>query len=290
MRSTTFTFTSTDGEEVFVYRWAPEHAGHAVVQIAHGMGEHAARYERLAEALTGHGYAVYANDHRGHGRTAGEPSRHGSFGEGGWRGLVDDMAALTTIARDEHPGQPAVVLGHSMGSFALQHYLLEHSARIDGAALSGTSAVDVIAQGIDASQPADLTAFNAPFEPARTPYDWLSRDPDEVDKYIADEACGFGVDVAAMTGMLEGATDLGDVAKLTAIRPDLPIYLASGDADPLAAGGALIELVADRYRQAGIKDVTVKLYPGARHEIFNETNRDEVTDDLVGWLARVTRV
>ena len=287
MDETTFTFKSTDGEEVFVYRWAGDADPKAIVQIAHGMGEHAARYRRVAEALVGAGYVVYANDHRGHGRTSGA-DRQGDFGAAGWRGLIDDMVALTASARAEHPGLPLVLIGHSMGSFALQTYLLDHSADIDGAVLSGTSAIDVIAAGFDTSQPADLTAFNAPFEPARTEYDWLSRDEAEVDLYIADPACGFGADVGATGDMMAAGAELADVKRLGTIRADLPIYLFSGSADPLAGGGPLVELVADRYREAGVRDVTVQLYPEARHETLNETNRDEVTADLIAWLDRVT--
>ena len=288
MDETTFTIESSDGEQVFVYRWAGADDPKAVVQIAHGMGEHAARYRRLGEALVDAGYVVYANDHRGHGRTAGDPQRHGNLGTAGWGGLVDDMAALTARARAEHPGIPLVLIGHSMGSFALQHYLLDRSADIDAAVLSGTSAIDVLGGGIDTTQPADLTAFNAPFEPARTEFDWLSRDDAEVDAYIADPACGFGVDVAGMSEMLGGGGALSDPEQLAAIRDDLPLYLFSGDADPIAGGGELVQLVAERYRTAGVRDVTVTLYPGARHETLNETNRDEVTADLVAWLDRVT--
>ncbi len=288
MEETTSTLASPDGEQVFVYRWKGEAPPKAIVQLAHGMGEHAARYRRLGEALTGAGYVVYANDHRGHGRTAGSAERHGDFGTGGWKGLIDDMAAVAALARREHPGIPLVLMGHSMGSFALQAYLLDRSADIDAAVLSGTTAVDVISAAIDTSGPADLTAFNAPFEPARTEFDWLSRDPDEVDLYVADIACGFGVNPAGMQEMLGGAAELGDPDRLGRIRKDLPIYLFSGDADPIAGGGDLVKVVADRYRAAGITDVTVKLYPEARHETLNETNRDEVTADLIAWLDRVT--
>lgn len=288
MAETTFTITSADGEEVFVYRWVGADDPTAIVQIAHGMGEHAARYKRLGEALVAEGYVVYANDHRGHGRTAGDPARHGDLGTAGWAGLVDDMSAVTTAAREEHPGRPLVLLGHSMGSFALQQYLLDRSGDIDAAVLSGTSAIDIIAAGIDTTQPADLTAFNAAFEPARTEYDWLSRDEAEVDRYIADPACGFGVDVDGMSEMMAGGAALADPDRLAGIRFDLPIYLFSGDADPLAGGGALIQMVADRYRSSGVADVTVRLYPEARHETLNETNRDEVTADLIEWLGRVT--
>ena len=288
MDETTFTFDAADGVDVSVFRWTNVAPAKAIVQIAHGMGEHAARYRRLAEALTAAGYVVYANDHRGHGTTAGSPESFGDLGASGWAGLVSDLGELGVIARREHPGLPLVVLGHSMGSFALQGYLLDHSADVDGAALSGTSALDVIAPGMDPTKEVDLSAFNAPFEPARTEYDWLSRDPDEVDKYVADPACGFGLNPAATASMLDALADTGDAARIAGIRSDLPIYLLSGDADPLAGGGALIELVADRYRQGGVKDVTVALYAGARHEVFNETNRDEITADLMAWLDRIT--
>ena len=288
MDETTFTFAGTDGAEISAYRWAGDGAPKAIVQIAHGMGEHAARYRRLAEALTDAGYVVYANDHRGHGRTAGTPDRHGDLGAGGWPGLVDDLGVLTDLARREHPGIPLVLVGHSMGSFALQCYLLDHSADLDAAVLSGTSALDVISSAIDPTQEVDLSAFNAPFEPARTEYDWLSRDPDEVDLYVADPACGFGLNPDSTASMLAGGGDTANGERLAGIRSDLPIYLLSGDADPLAGGGALIELVADRYREGGVRDVTVAIYPGARHEVFNETNRDEVTTELIEWLDRVT--
>jgi alpha-beta hydrolase superfamily lysophospholipase len=288
MEATRFSFTAADGTQVAAYRWSGDGTPRAIVQIAHGMGEHAGRYARLAEALTDAGYVVYANDHRGHGGTAGSVEAQGDLGPGGWAGLVSDLGELGALARRENPGIPLALVGHSMGSFALQGYLLDHSADLDAAALSGTSAVDVIAAGIDPTKEVDLSAFNAPFEPARTEYDWLSRDPDEVDAYVADAGCGFGLNPASTASMLDGLAGAGDPERLRAIRSDLPVYLVSGDADPLAGGGALIELVGQRYREAGLQDVTVVLHPGARHEVFNETNRDEVTAGLVAWLDRVT--
>ncbi|MGH9270742.1 MAG: alpha/beta fold hydrolase, partial [Ilumatobacteraceae bacterium] len=233
------------------------------------------------------GYVVYANDHRGHGRTAGSADRHGDLGAGGWAGLVGDVGELSALAREEHPGIPLVVIGHSMGSFALQQHLLDHSGDLDAAVLSGTSALDVIAAGIDPTKEIELSTFNAAFEPARTEYDWLSRDPEEVDKYVADAACGFGLDPTAVAGMLDELAATADPGRLAGIRDDLPIYLVSGDEDPLAGGGALIDLVADRYRQAGVHDVTVARYPGARHEVFNETNRDEITAATIEWVNRL---
>ncbi len=288
MDETMFTFTAGDGTQIAAVRWSPEGSPRAIVQLAHGMGEHSLRYRRLAASLTDHGYVVYADDHRGHGRTAAGPDDLGHFGPGGWQGVVDDLGTLAALAREDHPGLPLVLLGCSMGSFALQCYVVDHSGELEGAVLSGTTALDVIAGALDPSRPADLTAFNAPFEPARTPYDWLSRDPDEVDAYIADPFCGFGVDGEALGGMIGWAGDLADPDRLAAIADDLPIYVLSGDADPLAGGGALVQMVVDRYREAGVADVELHLYPGARHEVFNETNRDEITDELLVWLDRVT--
>src|SRR5215207_1067412 len=195
MDTSDFTITGSDGETIVGYRWSGPGPVRAIIQLAHGMGEHAARYARLAAALVARGYVVYANDHRGHGRSAGSAQRHGVLGAAGWAGLVEDIGAVSALARSEHPGVPLIVLGHSMGSFALQQYLLDHSADLDAAVLSGTSAADVIAGAIDTTQPADLAAFNAGFEPGRTGYEWLSRDEAEVDAYVADPDCGFSLDV-----------------------------------------------------------------------------------------------
>lgn len=282
----TFSFPSADEVQIQAYRWSAGSQPRAIVQLAHGMGEHALRYRRLARALTDQGYLVYADDHRGHGRTAGGPSGHGRLGAAGWQGLVDDLGRLNAHARTEHPRLPLILLGHSMGSFALQQYLLDHAADVDGAVLSGTTAIDQLMAAGAAGGAIDLSDFNAPFE-TRTGFEWLTRDEAEVDAYVADPDCGFGLDATASAQMNAGTAATADPDRLAAIRPDLPILLQSGDDDPLAGGGALIDLVAQRYRDAGVIDVTVKRYPGARHEVFNEINRDEITADLLGWLDRV---
>jgi alpha-beta hydrolase superfamily lysophospholipase len=292
METTTFTFAAADGLAIHTYRWSPPAGVDIVgcVQIAHGMGEHAGRYARLAEALTAAGWVVYANDHRAHGLTA--TGRHigegglGDMGAGGWNGLVDDLARLNQLIADEQPGRPRVLLGHSMGSFAAQQYVLEHSADIDALVLSGTTAVDLAAATFDPDGPADLTALNVGFEPGRTSYDWLSRDEAEVDVYIADPLCGFGIDAAATRGMVAAAPPLGDPETLAGIRSDLPIYVVAGSADPLNFELALLELLEQRYRDAGVADITTDYHQGARHEVFNETNRDEITANLLAWLDR----
>jgi alpha-beta hydrolase superfamily lysophospholipase len=296
MDETTFTYQSADGLDIAVRRWSatgPTGGGPTgSVQIAHGMGEHSARYARLAGALTAHGWVVYADDHRGHGRTAvgldgaGPAEALGDFGPDGWNGLVDDLALLGQRITAEVPDRPHILLGHSMGSFAAQQLVLDHSQTIDGLILSGTTAVDLAATTMDPKAETDLTALNAAFEPARTPFDWLSRDDAEVDAYLADAWCGFGIDRAATAGLVAAAPRLADADALAGIRPDLPLYVVAGSEDPLNLGLALLDLLVQRYRDAGLTDITTAYYPDARHEVFNETNRDEITADLLGWMAR----
>ncbi|EWC62299.1 Lysophospholipase [Actinokineospora spheciospongiae] len=275
-----FTFPSADGLTVHVEEWQPTGPVRGVVQLAHGMGEHSARYAHLAELLAGLGYAVYANDHRGHGRTM--VAAPGDLGEAGWDGLVADVVALTRLLRERHPGLPLVLLGHSMGSFAAQQYLLDHADLLDAVALSGTTALDLLATTIAEG---GLTVYNAEFEPARTEFDWLSRDESQVDTYLADPLCGFSLDERGLAGMYAGAER---AITPTGIRPDLPLYVMVGDRDPLNRKLALSDALVQRYRDAGLVDITYRTYPGARHELLNETNRDEVEADLASWLTRVT--
>lgn len=277
-----------DGQTPVVHSWAGDDAVRGAVVIAHGMGEHSLRYAPLAESLTREGYVVYANDHRGHGQTVKQSSQLGDYGPDGWRGLVDDELQLVERVREEHD-VPVLLLGHSMGSMVVQHFLTEASHLLDGAALSGTSAVDVMAAASAQSDAeADLFAtFNAAFEPVRTESDWLSRDPDQVDLYVNDPLCGFTVTDASIASLMEAGITYSAEASTNAIRKDLPIYLFAGEADPVSLGGALVTMVSDRYRTAGISDVTIKLYPEARHEVFNETNRREVEADFIAWANRV---
>jgi alpha-beta hydrolase superfamily lysophospholipase len=171
-----------------------------------------------------------------------------------------------------------------MGSFAAQQYVLDNSALIAGLVLSGSASADRLA--IDRSRKADLTAFNHAFEPARTPYDWLSRDPAAVDAYVADPLCGFGINKRAMETMAASASRLVDPAELSRIRKNLPIYIFAGDKDPINHDLERLKPLAERYRAAGIANVREKYYPQGWHEMLNETNRDEVLRDLVSWLQR----
>src|SRR5919107_119588 len=284
-RSGTFS-SPVDDTQLATYTWDATDAPRGVVQVAHGLAEHSARYARLAQALNDAGYIVHAADHRGHGRSiTGVP---GSFGVPGFAGLIADVAAYGAALGREHEGLPLFLLAHSMGSFAAQSVLLEHFAGYAGVVLSGSTALDVLAANLaQAEGPAGLEAFNAGFE-NRTGYEWLSRDEAEVDAYVADPLCGFALPEAAVPALFGAASRLADPKELAQIRADLPLLIVSGSADPLAGNGELLELLAQRYRDAGVRDVTVTVYDGARHEIFNEVNRDQVTADVVGWLLKHT--
>lgn len=273
------------GQTVAAYRWDPQSEPAAIVQITHGMGEHALRYADLAATLNGQGYVVYAQDHRGHGATARSEDQLGILGADGWAALVDDIGRLSAVARSAHPGLPLALIGHSMGSFAAQQYLLDHSDDVDAVALTGTALLDLLEPALDLDQPLDLAMFNAAFEPARTDFDWLSRDQAQVDAYIADAHCGFGVDLEGGRQMFLSARQLADGSRLAELRKDLPVWIGVGEMDPVNGQLALVHALVDRLTAAGLSDVTLKTYPGARHEVFNETNRDEVKADLVSWLA-----
>ncbi|MFG2447181.1 alpha/beta fold hydrolase [Nocardia fluminea] len=278
-----FTFPSSDGTTIHVRSWLPTEAEpRGVVQIAHGMGEHSDRYGHLAERLAGLGFAVYADDHRGHGLSMGPVP--GDLGPDGWNLLVADEVALTGLLRDRHPGLPVTLIGHSLGSFAVQQYLLDHSGLVDEVVLSGTTAVDGLFGEIAAAGGDLIGFFNAEFQPTRTDADWISRDEAQVDAYIADPWCGFAIDEANM-GLLaaNAATRLSDPSS---VRADLPLYVMVGDKDPLNSKLRLSDLLVQRYRDAGLADLTYRVYADARHEVLNETNRDEVEADLLAWLTR----
>jgi alpha-beta hydrolase superfamily lysophospholipase len=276
-----FQFTSADGLRVMCSRWDSRGHARGVIQIAHGMGEHIGRYAGTVEVLASAGLTVYGNDHRGHGRTA--PSGFGDFGPGGFDLLVEDIGRLGRIAKNENPDLPLILLGHSMGSFAAQQYVLDHSREIDGLILSGSGALDGLAL-LAGSAPAGANILNAAFEPARTPSDWLSRDSAIVDACIADPLCFAELQPAALASFLGAAPRLADPARLRRIRSNLAIYLFSGSDDPVGQQLQGVRLLMDRYRKAGISNISHDFYPGGRHEMLNEINRGEVRTHLLDWI------
>lgn len=281
---TDFELAAPDGHRIESHRWQAG-APRAIVQIAHGMGEHSLRYRALAEALTGAGCVVYASEHRGHGQGAKARGELGEFGPRGFAALVDDMAVLSRHARSAHPGLPLILLGHSMGSFATQYYLAAHSELLAGAVLSGTAALDLL--GVALQSGFKLEDMNAALPDVRTPFDWLSRDPAQVDAYIADPLCGFTVSAEGMGTMFANLGALTPEAIRARVRPELPLYLFIGDQDPVSNKAEWFYPLVQRYREAGLHDVSCHVFGGGRHETLNETNRDEVVAVLLAWIGRV---
>jgi alpha-beta hydrolase superfamily lysophospholipase len=271
-RETRFRYEGEDGTGLAGFLWRSDTQPKAVLQLAHGAGEHSGRYrERLAPIVEA-GYVVYAADHRGHGLTSGM-AHLGDFGPGGAPAAVGDMATLSRLARAGQPGLPLILMGHSMGAMFSQAYLPEHSELIDALVLSGTAGPGRIEPG----------TINQDFEPARTPYDWLSRDPAQVDAYIADPFCGIRFTPDSTASFVTLRERELTPASLAKVRQGLPVLVFVGDADPINAKLARLTPLIDAYKAAGL-DVTLKVYPGGRHEMLNETNRDEVVSDLLAWL------
>jgi alpha-beta hydrolase superfamily lysophospholipase len=294
---------ASDHSRLFVNAWAPDGQARAVVMLSHGMAEHSGRYERLAEALTRAGFALYAHDQRGHGRTASE-GLLGHYGDrDGWSKVVGDLATLNASIAQKHPEVPVFLLGHSMGSYVAQAYLMHHSASLQGAILSGSNF-----QPVSLYRSARLVArferwrqgatgrsalieflsfgsFNKRFKPVRTPFDWLSRDPQEVDRYISDPLCGFRCTNQFWLDMLGGLQQISKRSNLAQIDKSLPILIMGGECDPVSDGKRLKDL-ADALTGTDHHAVALKIYPQARHEILNETNRQAVTHDLLAWLEQ----
>ena len=281
-----FQFTSTDGLRIVCFRWDSRVPCRGIVQIAHGLGEHIGRYLGLIEVLAEAGLVVYGNDHRGHGRTALSSTHFGDFGQGGFRLLVEDMVRLSAIAKEENPEKPFILLAHSMGSFAAQQYVLDHSDSIDGLALSGSGALDGLARLAKSAPPGD-NILNAAFAPARTPFDWLSRDPTVVDAFMNDPLCFGALQPAANESFFAASPQLADPSRLRQIRQDLPIYLFSGSEDPVGQQLEGVRVLIGRYHKAGIRNIRHHFYRGGRHEMLNEINRGEVRTNLLLWIFAV---
>jgi alpha-beta hydrolase superfamily lysophospholipase len=302
MPESEFTFRADDGESLFARRWLPAAPPRAIVQIVHGLTEHSARYARLAAALNDAGYGVYAADLRGHGPRAAAADRGHFADEGGWDKVVGDLWTLNRRIAADEPGTPIVLLGHSLGSFLGRSFIARHSDALAGVVLSGSSGrppmIATFGRLIAREERLRLGRrgksdpvfqmwfgdFNKPFRPARTAFDWLSRDEKEVDAYVADPFCGFPFTTQLAIDVLDALPHATSPASLAAIRKDMPIYVFSGERDPV---GANIKGLIGDLKAAGFTRLTTRLYPGARHETLNETNRDEVTRDLIAWLDGV---
>lgn len=302
---TDFTMDSTDGRSrLHASKWMPEDGEpRAVLQLAHGIVEHIGRYDAFARFMASNGFAVVGNSHLGHGKSSSCEDDRGFFCEkNGWFTAVDDMKKLYDTMRREYPSLPYFMLGHSMGSFLARTFLIQYPELLSGCVLTGTGqqAPALIGAGLlvagcekaffGARKKSPLLntmsfgAFNKHIPQHRTPYDWLSRDPAMVDGYIADEDSGYVPTAGLFSDMLGGIRFIGQKKNIARMRRNIPILLVSGTEDPVGEYGRGPQKVFGLFQKTGIEDVTLRLYDGARHEVLNETNRQEVHDEILTWI------
>jgi len=307
MQESTFSLVGNEGTRIHVYRWLPDPECNikGVVQIAHGMSETAARYAEFAQYLTTHGYAVYANDHRGHGKTVENSNMLGNAGVDAFRWMASDMMNLGEVAAKENPDVPLFLMGHSMGSFLVQHLMYAGHERYHAFILSGTNGkrgllrigekLAFLQCGIQGTgHPSMLLnalvfgGFNRSFRPATTPFDWLSRDPEEVKRFIDDPLCGAICSAGFFRDFFKLLLDIHLPRNMKRIPKDKSVYLFSGEQDPVGLHGKGVLNLVSQYRELQLEDIEYRLYPGGRHEMLHETNRTEVAGHVVEWLERHT--
>jgi alpha-beta hydrolase superfamily lysophospholipase len=302
---TEFTYTGTDGKSIAAYSWIPQGDIKAVVQVVHGVVEHARRYVPFAEFLTGRGIAVYANDHRGHGKTAVNAKELGFFAEhNGWMLVVDDLKILSDHIRRSHPGLPLFLFGHSMGSFLSRTYITKYGHELSGCLLSGTAthpSLLIESGSLLAKLQAlfmgkkhksklltvmSFGAFNKRIKDPRTSYDWVSHDTAVVDRYASDPLCGYICSCGLFIDLMSGLRFINSKRCIKATPRELPIFIFAGTEDPVGNYGKGPTELHRRYSEAGLNDLSIKLYDGGRHEMLNELNKQEVFNNIADWLMK----
>ncbi len=305
MVTTEFTFLSADKRTpIHAVEWTPEDGSiRAVLQISHGVAEYALRYASFAEFLTARGFAVASHDHIGHGLSVARGAPRLYFGpKGSWQRVVDDLYTRRKLAEKRFPGVPRFLLGHSMGSFLARTYLIRYPGTVDGAVLMGTghmsgamvsggravAAAETLRLGDRAvSSVVDRLAFgayNRIFAPNRTAFDWLSVSEENVDAYMADPLCGGNASVGLFREMLSGIAYIKRPENLRRMNLNTPVLFVSGSMDPVGECGKGVERAYASFQRAGVRDVAMKLYENARHEILNDTCRETVYQDILRWL------
>ena len=299
-----FTFPSSTGcNTIHARKCVPDVAPKAVVQIEHGIAEHINRYDDFAQFLASNGYVVVGDDHLGHGQTITRDEDLGFFAEeNGWDYVIRDIDKLRDLTHAEYPELPYIFFGHSMGSFLTRTYLIQHPDKPTLAIICGTGhqapimvfAGNAIAQmQVKSKGPhGDGTLLNniafgsytKGYDEVRTPFDWLNRDPEKVDAYINDPLCGFVATVSLFRDMMGGIKYIQDKNNAAKMNKDTPILFIAGGADPVGENGKGVDRAYKFFCDAGMKDVTEKIYPEARHEILNELNREEVMKDVLDWI------
>ncbi|MBQ3841526.1 MAG: lysophospholipase [Ruminiclostridium sp.] len=301
-----FTFPSSSGMNTIHARMClPDSEPSGVVQIAHGIAEHIERYDGFMEFLAEHGFVVVGNDHLGHGSSYTAPGDRGFFSEqDGWTHVVDDMNILYDIMRADYPDIPYIFFGHSMGSFLTRTFLIRYPDKPDLAILCGTghqpraaaagglalanSAVKIYGPRKDGIKLNSIAfgSYTKRYDDPRTPYDWLSRDPEIVNAYIEDPQCGFIPSVGLFRDMMSGIMFITDPANIAKMNKELPVLFISGWEDPVGDYGKGVKRAFSAFRRAGMKHIHIKLYPGARHELLNELNKEDVMNDIIFWLEK----
>ena len=304
MTGETFLFKASDGNDIAVHHWLPEADPSIVILISHGMAEFAARYDRFAEAANARGYAVFAPDHRGHGETAGSLSKLGYLADGdGFGRVMEDLHEIALDLKSRYPGKPLVLLGHSFGSFVSQFFIESYGDLLKGCVLSGTRGPDTVTVAFGLifaklvsfccgrKKPSpfltqlSFSANNKRIQNPESPNAWLSRDAAEVEKYDASPWAGFTCSAGFYRDLASGLSRIHRKGNIARIPRGLPVFLLCGSDDPVGAYGKTVRALADLYTSSGMSDVALKIYEGGRHEMLNETNRDEVTADILDWIA-----
>jgi alpha-beta hydrolase superfamily lysophospholipase len=301
-----FKVKGADGLELHGYQWLPTGEVKAVVQIAHGMSEHGGRYQRFAQLLNDAGYAVIAHDHRGHGLSVPEGQAPGHMADTDpWSKALQDLYWVNRQIAARLPGKKIILLGHSMGSFLAQDYMAQYGDSMAAVALSATNGppgllvrvgqllahLEKLRLGEKGHSPLILAmvfgAYNKAFKPNRTQFDWLSRDEAEVDKYVRDPLCGFECSVSTWIGMLRALRVIATDTAFGKMDKSKAIYVFAGTDDPVGEKSKGVKRLLAAYQKHAFSAVSHRFYAGGRHEMLNETNRNEVMVDFVAWADSI---
>ena len=299
-----FWYDSKGAGKIHGCRWTPEESPKAVVQIVHGIAEFIERYDEFAAYLNGLGFLVVAEDHMGHGQSVGENGIQGYF-HGGWFTAVEDTMTLLRETQAAYPDIPYVLFGHSMGSFMARTILCKYpDSGISAAVICGTGwqpaallppvtrFIEAVCRKDGEDKPSAFLenlvfgSYNKRVEHPRTAYDWLSRDAKIVDAYIAHPMCGFTPTAGLLREMMKGLTYIEKPAHLKAMKKDLPVFFVAGGDDPVGGYGKGVKRTVGEFKKAGMTDVSCRIYPLCRHEILNEINRQEIFEDIGGWILK----
>ncbi len=308
MKQEEISLSAKDGHCIFLRSWKPSRKKiKAVVQISHGMAEHSERYTETARQLCDAGFMVYAHDHRGHGHSKNDLVSGLYSKKNGWALVKSDLNQVHEYIAENKPDLPLFLLGHSMGSFISMAYLIDFHPNLAGVILSGSNydkpikyrvlkpiiKAEKLRLGIEGKSKLieflTFGHFNKKVKNPSTPSDWLSRDPNEVNKYLNDEHCGFICTNQLWDDLTDGLIDISSTTRLKDIEANLPIYLFAGAEDPVGDHGKGVRRLVHQLIGSGHTDVTYKLYPNGRHEMLNETNKENVVKDLIDWLTTKIR-